>query len=226
MTSNDIAALVVFCAFPLILLILVGIAIRLFYIYRRNKNQHAADSKALEEEIELFKEEIEILKKQYKRLEMDEWFSSLSNTIYMNETEVEIKFVYPLVKFLGYADNDIRVRAPVSIKLGREDKQVQADWVLYKQVLDKSLPFAIIEAKTAGHSLNREVQLQARSYAYGLDVALYAVTNGTEFILYKRNIGQDSCVVNCTVQNISDFWAEIEEALGSSASVTYSHSES
>lgn len=136
---------------------------------------------------------------------------------YRNEVEVELKFIYPLVKHLGYANNDIAVRVPVKFQLGRSWAVKEADWMLGGNAEDMDNPNAavIIEAKHPKQSLDDPAVLaQARSYAFGTGAPVYAITNGSRLQLYKRGLESDSRVLDCESSEIPGHWRTIADLIG------------
>lgn len=139
-----------------------------------------------------------------------QWMQELPHYHYRNEIEVEIKVIYPMLRFLGYDANDLHVRVHVPIQVGRQAQNSAADWVVMKN----GKPFFVIEAKKHDQSLNNEVLAQARSYAYGLNLNLYVVTNGTDLEIYSRGTERDTMVMGVRVNEIGTEWENIKKLIG------------
>jgi hypothetical protein len=140
-----------------------------------------------------------------------EWLAELSAGItYRNEIEVEIKFIHPLLYYLGYALNDLQIRVPVNVQAGRKIKTVHADWVVFSQ----GVPYFVVEAKEQNQTLNQDVQGQARSYAYGLNVSKYIITNGRELEIYRRGNEADTKILNCEISDMTTKWEKIKTLIG------------
>jgi hypothetical protein len=138
------------------------------------------------------------------------WSNELPRNIYRNEVEVEIKFVYPLLRFLGYSSNDLQARVDTPVQVGRKKEVPTADWVILKN----GKPFFIIEAKKHNQQINEEVLAQARSYAYGLNISHYAVTNGREFSIYTRGNESDTRIMRCNIEQLEENWEKLKAIIG------------
>lgn len=140
------------------------------------------------------------------------WFDEIVVANYGNEVEVEIKFIYPFMRFLGYDISDLKTRVSVNVPVGRQKVTGIADWVVFKN--QQGNPFLIIEAKEQNQKLNGAVQEQARSYAYALNVPFYMLTNGKEIFVFERKVDNDVCLFSLTVNNLPAQWQAIEQVLG------------
>lgn len=149
------------------------------------------------------------LKKSLSYFEFDKWIESLRNVKYRNETEVEIKFVHTLVRFLGYKDEDAQIRVAIGVQVGRQQVSGQADWVL-----NRGMDKIIIEAKAPYQALDEQVKEQAMSYAFALRASLYVITNGVSMKVFRRGITTDVCLIDCEVSKMRPLWEKIEKILG------------
>ena len=124
---------------------------------------------------------------------------------YLSEIEVEVKFIYPLVKFLGYSSDEFNLRKNVALKMGSQEAVGEVDWVLWDRggAEGERKPHVIIEAKAATRALDESVVAQARSYAFALGAPYYLVTNGRELVLYRRGVEKDESVVAINPSNIT-----------------------
>jgi len=139
-----------------------------------------------------------------------QWLAELPHHAYRNEIEVEVKFIYPMLRFLGYDANDLQVRVSVPIQVGRQTQTPAADWVILKN----GRPFFVIEAKKDDQSITEEVLAQARSYAYGLNLNLYVVTNGRVLEIYSRGTEHDTKVMRVQVGDLGLEWENIRKIIG------------
>lgn len=165
------------------------------------------------------KAEQQALKSQIDKVSTDaflavrnEWFLEIADANYNSELEVEVKFVYLLMRFLGYGINDLKMRVSVEVQVGRQRASGIADWVVYNEKMGK--PFLVIEAKEPNQLLTSAVQEQARSYAYGLSAPLYMVTNGKEVRIYERKIDSDLEVISFLTKEIAQNWYQMEQIVG------------
>jgi len=140
----------------------------------------------------------------------EQWVKSISDNIYRNEIEVEFKLIFPLLLFLGYSPNDLQIRVNVNIQVGREKKTPAADWIVWKD----GKPYFVIEAKKPEQTITREVLDQARSYAYGLNLNKYVVTNGKKIEVYIRGNEFDTKILEVSDEQIEDQWENIRHVIG------------
>ena len=159
------------------------------------------------------KKEIQALKEHHIQCYPEEWIKSLSTRFYENEVAVEIKFVLPLLTYLGYSLDEMRIRVPVSLQAGTQSIDCTADWtVTQKSEHDESK--MIIEVKSPNVSLGDSVKRQARSYAYALDISKYVITNGRQIIVFERGVERDREILNLTVEEFEQEWNTIKNILG------------
>lgn len=130
---------------------------------------------------------------------------------YRNEIEVEVKFVCPLLRYLGIAPSSMSMRYPVRLKLGSQDTAGEADWVIWKPAQTGSPRPAqlVIEAKSPSQQLDDGVAAQARSYAFALDAPYYLITNGRQMRLFKRGIEGDTVLRTLDIMDSKTKWEAI-----------------
>jgi len=157
--------------------------------------------------------EIQSLKEHHIQCYPKAWIQGLPIRFYENEIAVEIKFVLPLLMYLGYSLDEMRIRVPVSLQAGTQSIDCTADWtVTQKSEHDESK--MIIEVKSPNVSLDDTVKQQARSYAYALDISKYVITNGRQIIVYERGVERDREILNLTVEEFEQEWNTIKNILG------------
>lgn len=137
------------------------------------------------------------------------WLRESLASTYVNELEVEIKFIYPLVRFLGYSNNDIRARVTIEIHVGRQKATGISDWVIYRN----EIPFLVIEAKEYNQVIGSDQRNQGRSYAYALNAPYYMITNGKVIEVYERRVDVDALKINKLVSTSSE-WSDLFDLLG------------
>jgi len=182
----------------------------------KEERQRLTDSnKALQDELskitEVLKEADREIKERPVR-EWQEWLRGLTKLSYNGEIEVEVKFILPLVKYLGYHESDLRLRVPVDIQVGRAKKRAQADWVLWDR--SKQQVRAIIEAKGPTQRLDQDTIAQTRSYALALHTPIYAITNGKRLMVFRCGVQADTRIVDYDVGRLAEAWPLIHEAMG------------
>lgn len=157
-----------------------------------------------------FSERVRLLTRTTQNAAREIWFLELENNQYNNELEVEAKFLFPLMRYLGYKANDLRMRVPTTIRVGRQDANGVADWVAYQN--DK--PVLVLETKEPRQALTQEVQAQARSYCFAMNVPAYLLTNGKEIQVYKRGVESDLLVFQCETAHLSSKWGDLRRVAG------------
>jgi len=108
----------------------------------------------------------------------------LGNISYGSEDDLIVKMVVPFFKLLGYNDNQIAIKFPISAyRPGRAGRKPEADCVLFAgsdRSLDGSL--IVVEVKPDPEATPEE---QARFYSANLFVPFYLTWRGCEFDVYQ-----------------------------------------
>lgn len=201
--GSDVSYLLLCCVIPL-LLIALGVVV---YLWVR-KHRQLMD---LRQYVNTLSEKVAVLSSDAREGFRLQWLLSVPYLQYRNEFEVEVKFIAPLLDYLGFAPGQVDLRVNVSVQVGRNTATGTADWVLWSP--DRSRPLVIVEAKAPGQSLNGAVQSQARSYAFALGAPMFLLTNGSRLQIYRRGVQTDQVVVNCTVEELVEQWPAVVEAL-------------
>ena len=201
---------------PLMLLLILGGAVA--WLFGRNRDLKVSLASA-QSQLSTFRTELERLKSDTRVAALEEWLAQIATAGYRNEVEVEAKFIYPMVQFLGYYGRDIQLRVPVSFRAGRTSITGEADCVLWRHGSVRP-PSVVIEAKAESQPIGDEVQEQARSYAFGLGAKYYILTNGRQVRLFELNIDRDPCLLDCRVEQLAECWDRLatfvsaEDAIG------------
>lgn len=140
----------------------------------------------------------------------ESWFDEIKSLEYGSELEVEAKFVYPLMRYLGYKPGNLRMRVDVTVRVGRADVRGISDWVVY----ENETPKIVIEAKADGQWLDSQVQDQARSYCFALNVPMYILANGKEMKLFSRGVEGDKLIFHSGAAELPAKWGELYELIG------------
>jgi predicted type IV restriction endonuclease len=198
------------------LLIILGV-LTVSYLSHRRKAQDLGQS--LKREIARLKNLVQELKRDASQVSRDEWLKSVANIDYRNEIEVEVKFVYPLLRYLDHDIHALEIRVPANVQVGRQQVKGEADWVVWDETPSRGhrRALVVVEAKGPGQKLDSAVQAQVRSYAFGLSAPMYVLTNGQRIQIFRRGIERDDCVLDCEVNELVVRWGEIEEHIGASA---------
>jgi hypothetical protein len=158
---------------------------------------------------------IERLRHQAELARRDDWLQAVKAAAYRNETEVEVKFIAPMVRYLGYGIDDMAIRVRLRIKVGRSEARSEADWVLSVN----GVPRVVIEAKAPGVTLDQDAIEQAQSYAVAVNALAYILTNGHSLIVFQRGIQSDRALVNCSAAELADEWHRVQHVVGKAAMV-------
>lgn len=158
------------------------------------------------------------IRDKVNQADLTHWLDSIPRQKYANEIEVEAKFIYPLVKYLGYSDRDISLRRAVRLKMGREATTGEADWVIWTRSNPRKA-FLIIEAKSPSQALDATVIEQARSYAFGLNAPFYIATNASQLLLYRRGVEEDSRIIACDSIKYSQVWSTLKDVIGADSHI-------
>jgi hypothetical protein len=121
------------------------------------------------------------------------WLQALDPMTFLNEAEVESKFVVPLFQHLGYPE---ACRHPqYALKMYESQRRTGSgkaiDQIYFstsepeKQTGDTSL--LIIEAKKPGEKHLEKWLEQARTYGYRLTPLFLIVTNAHRLLVFKRH---------------------------------------
>lgn len=194
-----IAALVGCTSAPVILIIAFAMAYQMFREHLKTK----AETRRLQARIKT------ISNTSYNILK-HEWFAEVRENEYASELEVEAKFVYPLMRHLGWEADDLKMRVPTTIRVGREDVRAIADWVVYSE----EKPVMVIEVKNKYEAVAIDAQKQARSYCYGLNVTKYMLTNGREIQVLERGLDSDQLLFDTSIEDLPANWHKLSEVAG------------
>ena len=214
----DNLAIFFLCGIPFLLISTVALFVR---EHRRHKNV----TTELEEKLSVKNKQMGALKTEFNRLKADSlygvrrtWLATVSKNTYRNEIEVEVKFVAPLLSHLGFHENSLDVRRSVSVQVGRNRVQGEADWVAWNA--QRTKPLLIVEAKGPNQPLDSSVKEQARSYANALNGISYMLVNGKNIIMYERGLHDDKCIVDCSVADLLSHWDEIVSSISISTALS------
>jgi len=193
------------------LLILSIIALVILWQYHINQEKgYQNEIKGLNYQHE---KKIESLKEHHIHCHPQEWIQKLDTRNYENEIEVEIKFVLPLMMYLGYSLDELRIRVPVTINAGTKSIDCTADWVITQESENGDCKM-LIEVKSSDVLLNDAVKQQARSYAFALDIPKYVITNGRQIVVFERGVESDREILNLYVEEFEQEWNTIKNILG------------
>jgi hypothetical protein len=192
-----------------------GVSVFLVVLYFRQRQRARMLEQALAKSTTRFEAQVKVLEQNALQALRDEWLRGIGKGQYNNEIEVEIKFIYPLLQFLGYGRDDFQIRVPVSVQVGRQRNKGEADWVIWhRDSKNQRRAVAVIEAKRDDQPLDISTQEQARSYAFALNAPMYVLTNGRRVRVFRRGVQNDTCIVDCEACDLMGTWNVVEGALG------------
>ncbi len=115
----------------------------------------------------------------------------------LTEEDVKFQFITPAIEKAGWKKNQFRMEyfftegqiivRGNSVKRGKKKK---ADYILYRENSNGTIPLALVEAKTLDHSLGSGMQ-QALEYARILDIPFVYSSNGKGFLEHDRLNGSE-----------------------------------
>ena len=148
---------------------------------------------------------------EIEELRRNRWFRGMARPSWLNdahEVEIEVKFVFPFLEFLGYQTNEMQLQVAVPLQEGSQQTILKADWVL-RDAHRNAL--VVIEAKAPCKSLDETVRKQARSYAFHLGAPVYIVTNGNQIQIFHIGVIEDRCLISCNTSQLADNWMDIQQ---------------
>jgi hypothetical protein len=151
--------------------------------------------------------------KELKKKERNQWLEGLDSPSWgasTCEVEMESKFIFPLLKFLGYDEREMKMRVRIPVQEGRLETTIEADWVL----LNGDDVAAIIEAKAPRELLSERVVEQAKSYAIRLNAPVYIITNGLDIAVYHREVIGERAVFRSPIDHLFDRWDDFQNVAG------------
>lgn len=96
-----------------------------------------------------------------------------------SESDVEVKVVLPILNIIGYENNDVIMRCPVTFNQGRQTVTKEADMVLKRNGKN----YVVIENKNPDEKIDDDVVAQLDSYAFGLSCKYGVICNGKTIII-------------------------------------------
>lgn len=141
------------------------------------------------------------------------WLDYVAQTTFGPIEVQAYKLAMPLVLFLGYDLDSIRVTAPR--KIISEPPQAKTwDWIISGKRKDQSRrDLFLLELVQSEEKLTDGFLEESAMVASAAHVFKYVVTNGREFHLRTRNAPYDTSVIACSVSDLAENWATIESAL-------------
>ncbi len=139
----------------------------------------------------------------------------LQNLTLDNESSVSGKFLMPLLKLLGYQDNEIKTNFPLKYSYYQEGtKRTKVDATMYPDylLLVNDQKEWVLEAKRTTQSISKDEYInQVFSYARHIEIQVnvFALCNGDEFALYETKNTDHKPVFEFKRSELLDKWYEI-----------------
>jgi type I site-specific restriction endonuclease len=142
-----------------------------------------------------------------------------------SEAEVELRLVEPLLRALGYQDDDIARQYPVVFQEGRVGRRPAPDFVCFANLpKNRNTSLLVVEAKKPGEAL-APGKAQGESYARNLLAPVLVLTNGETFEIWQLQATQESIrVLDVPVTSLRAERGRIEQLLGKAALMAYRRS--
>lgn len=149
----------------------------------------------------------------------DEFWLSLSKLAFASEADVEVQFVLPLLRHLGWSDEDIHSKVPVKFRQGRSiGRRPEADFVVADPLpRPPTIGRIVIEAKSPTENLD-DAEHQAFSYSYMLRAPLFLTTNGVQIQIWRTGYFENNvCLVKSGLRTLASERGKVESLLAKDA---------
>lgn len=141
---------------------------------------------------------------------------------FANEADVESRFVEPLLRHLGYTNDDIVSKYPIVFQEGRKGRHHEADFAVFDGPNHSpNTSLLVVEAKGPKEELE-DGKKQGESYAANLRSPFLFLTNGHIFELWQLQLtAESSLVLSGSVSSINEKLAELEGLISKPAAIQY-----
>ncbi len=144
------------------------------------------------------------------------WFETIERREFASEREVEQYFIAPILKQLGYSDEDCAIGFRLNKYSGVTKERKEVDFAIFDGLLrEKEKALLVVEAKTSEKKLTDDAVGQARSYAVELSTPYYIVTNGKQILvfLFRGGLVEDNQIMNFSREELREKWQEFYSIL-------------
>lgn len=171
----------------------------------------------LEKTKEIREDNKDVLEYDIYDYQSDPWFENIQTKQFLTEKEVENKFIIPLLKRLGFEDDDRYDGMPVKANNGSKKTTLEIDFALFNSknisLINQSL--LIVEAKKEG-KLQKAVELenaqnQVNSYAFWSSCSFGLLTDSKIIQVLdvsNSNIGME-VIFNCNREELKEKFFEL-----------------
>ncbi len=157
---------------------------------------------------------------------MPNFWDQAGSLTFGNEADVEVRFVVPFLRALGYDEiDDIRAKYPVVFREGRRGRKPEADFVVfYGPLQNRDTSILVVEAKAPGEDFE-DARSQAESYASNVRSPFLLITDGGKLEIWQLQESMESQkVFAVSVTNIASERGRLESILAKEAAWTYCQS--
>lgn len=156
----------------------------------------------------------------------DPWFEKIAGYELRTEKEVEIKFIVPLLKRLGYGDDDRFDGMPIPAAHGSRDTTLVIDFALFDSSVEELVhqPLLVVEAKHESRLRKREEILkahnQAKSYCLWTQCDYFMVTDSRTVLVFhiaRGNLKDLSPLFSCERQELKERFGELHQLVSRDA---------
>lgn len=153
----------------------------------------------------------------------DEWFTRMLKLELRTEKEVEIKFIVPLLKRLGYEDEDRFDGMPVPAAHGSRATTLVIDFAVFNSASEAlhSQPLLTVEAKHETRFRKQKeianARNQAQSYCLWTQCDFFMVTDGRTievFDLARRTLSGVEPVFSCARHELKEAFPRLYQLIG------------
>lgn len=156
---------------------------------------------------------------------MSDFWNADHNLEFNNEADVETRLVIPLLRALGYSNEDLCSKYPVVFQQGRRGRKPEADLVVFSGPLKSiNTSLIVVETKTPGEAFDG-AKSQGESYAFNVRAPFLLITDGRNLELWQLNVSMESvCVLQIPTDHLASARGQLEATIGKMAAIAYCQS--
>lgn len=141
------------------------------------------------------------------------WLTYVSNVTLETMDEIAYKLVLPMILFLGYDLESIKIGGIRRI-FGAAPQARTSEWVISTQPEGQPRkPLFLVQLVETSEKLTDEFLEQSGLVASTARVYNFVVTNGQDFYLYSRSTPTDIPILVCLLRDLWQRWGEIASVL-------------
>lgn len=144
-----------------------------------------------------------------------EWFERLKTLRYRSPADINTRFIYRILIYLGYSEPGFEQNVSVAVPLENLTWNLTADWIVYDiDNGERGIPLFIVRSIGPTQSIDSSVIAQARMMAFALGVSTYVVTNGDDIKVWQGSLSTASLpIVEGNSAAMAKCWKELEATL-------------